>query len=514
MPVKPPARCPGTETGECNNGDIRRDAYDHVADLLEEVQEFAAKDDVSVRVDARDLVTRPSPPWELSEQCCDTDDVMVGRSSDQCRRESDGGSASEPIPGERAPRLPAWRRFLRACFVYREEPGTHLALRVGCCRPIVGDVIALMRYVVELCAVAHALQNPWPRKSEPFRKVLVEPPARSLPLVGPCTIKLSPRLRYGPRAGTIQHLRRRLGDKGVASDTYNLAWPSQRLPVTLPDNTTVHQELEVSADLEVTFDPLSMELTVSVLALHMSVHGQLEGRVRHGAVLGYFVDWVRIEAVAGDPALLVLQTVSPLAATADIPVHQERECGKERQRGIGLNGAASPSVSITAGRVTNARQLEEADATRRPWVWTSAKTNEGTTAVWTWAMSAWEGGFFYSKTDALPAGDPLPRLDRRLAGAASVLGTAERVAARWSVHPSRAGSAQAPVSSPGGWPSTVRLALRMDAAVSAVVERDWSRHRVNPFAQRPELRSWPARKGNPEAAVSFNLELRLPPRRP
>lgn len=522
VPVKPPPPSTGKGPYVFGASPDPPYTYKHVAELLEEVHQIAERDNVSVLIDARDLVGHPPPPRGLAELSYEIDDVTVHRSGDQYLGKRDALSSPVPIlDGYALDRL-AKRASLMTDYSYRGVPGTPLTVATVCFMPkhvirrsqlsaVVTGVAALQGYsVIAACAYPKPLST----KGKSPRKGLNEPPRLRRTWTRPGTIKPPLPFKAKPRPGTIQHLRRPQVDTGVASDTYNLAWPSQWQSVTLPDKTTVKQELELSADLEAFFDPLSMELTISILALHMSVRGQLEGRVRHEAVLGYFVDRVRIQAVASDPALLVLQTVSPLAAAADIPVHQERECGKEWQRGIGLNGAASPSVSITAGRVTSARQLEEADTTRRPWVWTSAKTSEGTTAVWTWAMSAWEGGLVYSKTDALPAGKPLPRLDRRLAGAASVSGTAERVAARWSVHPSPAGRAQASASAPRGWPSTVRLALRMDVAASTVVEREWSRHRFNPFAQRPELRSWPAREEDPEAAVSFDLELRLPPRRP
>lgn len=500
---------------------IPPDEHKHVTELLQEVHRVAVEDNVSVLIDARDLVRHPPPPRGLAELCYEIDDVEVHLSRDQCLGERDALSSLGPKLDGYALDLLARRESLMTDYIYRGEPGTPL---------MVATVRFTPKYIIrrswssaEVTRVAALRRYPKPHKFElllPFApkgdppcKGLDEPQRLRRTWARPGTIKPAPPFKAKPRPGTIQHLRRPQGDTGDTRDRYNLAWPSRRLWITLPNKTAVQQELELSADLEAAFDPLSMELTVSILALHMSVGGQLESRVRHGAVLGYFVDRVRIQAVASDPALLVLQSVSPQAAAADNPVHLERECGKERQREIGITGAASPSVSFTAGRVTSGRQLEEADTTRRPWVWTSAKTQDGTTAVWTWAMSAWEGGLVYCKTDALPAGQPMPRLDRRLAGAASVSGTAERVAVRWSVHPRRARPTQAPASSSGGWLSTVRLALRMDVAVSAVVEREWSRYQVNPFAQRPELRSWPAREGDPEAAVSFDLELRLPSRR-
>lgn len=490
---------PGDTVARGAAAEPRPRRYDHVRELLAELHGEVMEHGAAVWMDAEEVVQLPSSPCPREVPSAPSSDTDSDREElsetvtgphPQPRDEGTSGSTSGcgQLPRERTLRVLASRQGLDVGIWYQGKPNILCAGSSVC--------FALARRE-EPSTLPVRLGHVFSTAATSFPP---PPPGRPFVFGGWRRGTAIPISTYGSTANAYT----------PTAVRYNLAWPSQARTVDVPDGTQECQTIELSVDLKASFDRSSCSLTLSILALNMSVDGQLEKRVRGGAVLGYFVDRVRIEATADDPAEMVLDSTSPQATAADIPVHQEVERGRERQQGFGLAVGASPSATVTGGHVTNTRTVEGADATRRAWTWRSAKTKAGTAAVWTWAMSAWEGGLGYDKTVALRSGEPLPRLDPRLAGAASVSGTAERVGGVWTVRPRQ----ERPAAKAGGpvqqqWPPAVRLTLRVAVSASMVLERSWARRRLVPLPRRTSLVSWPARPTDPDATASFDLVPRL-----
>jgi len=375
---------------------------------------------------------------------------------------------------------------------------------------------------------------------------------------------LPQRRMASPYAGVPPGLVEKLGKDGRGSAFYRLVWPGHTLTCTDACGEAITQTVSLSAQVVVTAattrDGRDAVVTLQMRALYFSVGGQVIEQTSRGSTLGYYVDRVRMAAVANDPATLVLDATWPRAGAQTFAV--QHEVGSSTNKEFGATGGVEgptpvATVSATLGHGTSTAETSTME--RPTWTWSSAAVaaapGAASSAVWTWDMSTWADGSLYANDAVSLRGDAWPRLHPVLGGEATIGPDADGVRARWRVHRRQGGDRPAPAtwgaaaaaaaagwdtaangewvafgggdaaaaaaaaaapppppppSSPPAWPAHVSLTVVMEPRLR--LRRRAKRRLLRPFVNnRTLVQEWPPRSDPADARAQFLLCVDLPP---